>query len=280
MWINKFTDNNHIFEVFMSNLLLIITTSEKRKRLLILLSGGPRLLDEIKTQLNVTASGMLPQIRILEDEGLVEKEGREYTLTDLGHLIVDLLEPLDKTLTVIEQQKIFWQEHDIKALPRDLRMRIGEIENPRIVECSVEESFEPHTQFLEMILKSKRVVGISPIVHPIYPQFFLSFAQTGREVRLILTKNAFSKIKKEYYDMLLEGLQYENAHLSVVEDNIRFAFISTDIYFCMGMFTKNGLFNSKQDIISTEPSAIRWGDDLFSHYLNVSSIVNKEGKYR
>jgi predicted transcriptional regulator len=236
-------------------------------------------LDEIKTQLNVTASGMLPQIRILEDEGLVEKEGREYSLTDLGRLIVDLYEPLDKTLTVIEQQKKFWQEHDINALPHELRIRIGEIENPGIVESSVEESFEPHTQFLEIILKSKRVVGISPIVHPIYPQFFLSFAKTGRDVRLILTKNAFSKIKKEYYDMLLEGLRYENAHLSVVEDDLRFAFITTDIYFCMGMFTKNGLFNSKQDLVSTEPSAIRWGEDLFSHYLNISHAVNREGKY-
>ena len=210
---------------------------------------------------------------------MVEKEGREYSLTDLGRLIVDLYEPLDKTLTVIEQQKKFWQEHDINALPHELRIRIGEIENPGIVESSVEESFEPHTQFLEMILKSKRVVGISPIVHPIYPQFFLSFAQTGRDVRLILTKNAFSKIKKEYYDMLLEGLQYENAHLSVVEEDLRFAYITTDIYFCMGLFTKNGLFNSKQDLVSTEPSAIRWGEDLFSHYLNISHAVNREGKY-
>jgi predicted transcriptional regulator len=263
----------------MSNLLTLITTSEKRKQLLFLLSQGPQEWDEIKTQMDVSASGMLPQIRILNDEGLITKEGKDYSLTNLGQLIVDLLEPLDKTLKVIEQQKKFWQEHDIDALPRELRIRIGEIQNPQIVESSVEESFEPHTQFLKMILQSKRVIGISPIVHPIYPQFFLSLAQKGREVHLILTKKAFSKIKKEYYDMLLEGLQYENAHLFIYEDDLRFAFITTDVYFCMGMFTKNGIFNSKQDLVSIDPSAIRWGEDLFSHYLNISHTVNKEDTY-
>ena len=57
----------------MSDLIAIVTTSEKRKTAFNLTTDGPRLWDEIKTQLNVTASGMLPQIKILEDEGLIIK---------------------------------------------------------------------------------------------------------------------------------------------------------------------------------------------------------------
>jgi predicted transcriptional regulator len=263
----------------MSSLLSIITTSEKRKRLLNLLNKEPLQWDEIKTHLDVTASGMLPQIKILESEGLIAKKDRVYSLTDIGRLVVDLLEPLDNALTVIEQQKKFWQEHNINALPRELRIRIGDIKNPQIIESNIEDSFEPHNQFLEMLTHSKRVLGVSPIIHPIYPRIFLSFAKTGREVHLILTKKAFDKIKKEFNGMLLEGLQYENAHLSIVEENIKFAFISTEMYFCMGMFTKNDIFNSKQDLVSKDPSAIRWGEDLFSYYLNRSHFVNKKGKY-
>lgn len=263
----------------MSDLISIVTTSEKRKKLLILLRSGPLPWEGIKAQLNVTASGMLPQIKILEDEGLVEKVGKQYSLTDLGRLIGCHLEPFDKTLTVIGQQKKFWQEHDIEALPQELLLRLGDIRNPQIVEAGLEESFEPHHQFIDMILRSKNVAGISPIVHPIYPRFFLSLAGEGRSVRLILTKNAFDKIKKEYYDLLLEGVQYENAHLYICDEPIRFAYIVTEQYFTISLFTKNGIFDSKQDLVSTDKSAVRWGEDLFSYYLKRSRRVNKEGKY-
>jgi predicted transcriptional regulator len=263
----------------MSDLLAVVTTSEKRKRLLILLWHGPRLWDEIKTQLNVTASGMLPQIKILEDEGLIVKVGRQFTLTDIGRLVCYHLEPFDKTLTVIEQQKEFWQEHDIEAFPPEFFVRIGEIHNPQILEAGLEDSFEPHNQFLEMILQSKKVAGLSPIVHPIYPRFFLSLAQEGHEVNLILTKSAYKKITKEYYDMLLEGLQYKNARLSIYENDVRLAYIVTDLHFSISLFMKNGTFDSTRDIVSTNPSAIRFGEDLFAHFLRMSRPVNREGLY-
>jgi len=263
----------------MSDLIAIVTTSEKRKRLLILLRNGPLSWDEIKTQLNVTASGMLPQIKILEEEGLITKEGRLFQLTDIGHLVVYHLEPFDKTLTVIEQQKKFWQEHDIESIPPEFLVRIGEIKNSQIIEAGLEDSFEPHNQFLEMILQSKKVAGLSPLVHPLYPRFFLSLAEQGHEVNLILTKNAYKKIEREYYDMLLEGLQYENARLSIYESNVRFAYIVTNNRFSMSLFMKNGIFDSTRDIVSNDPSAIRFGEDLFSYCLSKSRPVNTEGQY-
>ncbi|MFA4929085.1 MAG: winged helix-turn-helix domain-containing protein [Patulibacter sp.] len=263
----------------MSDLIAIVTTSEKRKRLLILLRSGPRLWDEIKTQLNVTASGMLPQIKILEDEGLIIKEVGLFRLTDLGRLVVYHLEPFDKTLTVIDQQKKYWQEHDLEALPPEFFVRIGEIKNPHIIESGLEDSFEPHNQFLEMILRSKKVAGLSPLVHPVYPRFFLSLAEKGHEVNLILTKSAYKKIKKEYHDMLLECLQYDNVRMSIYETDVRFAYIVTDSYFSMGLFMKNGIFDSTRDIVSNDPSAIRFGEDLFSHNLSKSRPINREGQY-
>ncbi|MCX6683337.1 MAG: transcriptional regulator, partial [Methanoregula sp.] len=111
----------------MADLLNVIISSEKRRNHLILLKNGQQTWDEIKTQLNVTATGMLPQIRILEEQGLIVREGKVYSLTELGRLVVHYLEPFDKTLMVIDSQKKFWQEHDIGALPKDLLLRIREL---------------------------------------------------------------------------------------------------------------------------------------------------------
>jgi len=246
---------------------------------MILLHEGPLFWDEIKIQLNVTASGMLPQIKILEDNGLIVKKDRKYTLTDIGRLIAYHLKTFDNTLKVIEQQKKYWQEHNCEVLPHDIFVRIGEIKNSRTLERGLEETFVPHKQLFEMIRQSKKVACISPIVHPMYQKFFLSLAKEDREVRLILTKKAYNKIRTEYYDMLLEGLQYEKASLSICDEDIRFASTVTDIHFSMNLFMKNGIFDSTTDIVSNDPSAIKLGEDLFSHYQKRSSPINKEEIY-
>ena len=79
--------------------------------------------------------------------------------------------------------------------------------------------------------------------------------------------------------MLLEGLQYDNARLSVCDNDVRFAYIVTDIYFSLSLFTQNGIFDSIRDIVSYESSALRFGEDLFSYYLDKSCPVSKDGVY-
>jgi predicted transcriptional regulator len=257
----------------------VTMASEKRKLLLILLHDGPQSWEEIKKKLNVTATGMLPQIKILEEEGLIVRWGKICELTHLGKIIVHHLIPFYTTLNAIESQKKFWQEHDIGALPDEFLLRIGEVKNIRIIETGVEESFEPYNPVLDTIYHSTQVAGISPVIHPVHANFFHSLARGGQRVNLILTKNAFDKIGKEYYQMFLSALQHENAHLWICEKNIMFDYIVTDIGFSMRLFLKNGIIDTKRDIFSSDPSAIRWAEDLFTYYIKQSRPVSKEGLF-
>lgn len=262
---DKYKEYNHDL-LCMSNLLGVVTLSDKRKNLLLFLADGPKTWEEIKDTLHVTATGILPQIKILEDEKLIIREGKLFSLTEMGQVIVRLLGPFDQTLNVFEQERKFWSEHHIYALPDEFLLRLGELEKVNIIECSVEDSFEPHTQFIESLEQAKLIRGISPIVHPIYPGFFLNQAKKKKDVSLILTKKAFKKIKKEYNDMLNEGLQYPNASLFIYDGDIQFAYIVTDYHFSISFFLNNGLFNSKQDLVSQSKSAVKYGKDLFDYY--------------
>ncbi|AGB01618.1 helix-turn-helix transcriptional regulator [Methanoregula formicica] len=258
----------------MSDLLAVTTSSEKRKRLLLFLAAGPRTWDEIKDTLHVTATGILPQIKILEDQKLLCREGRQFYLTETGQLIVRFLGPFDGALAVLGQQRKFWEDHNIHALPEEFLLRIGELEKIQIIECCVEDSFEPHTEFIASLQQASRIKGISPIVHPRYPNLFLNLAKENKSISLILTKSAFEKIKREYYNMLMEGLGYANASLFIYPDDIHFAYIVTDYCFSISFFLNNGLFDSKQDLISTSKSALRFGEDLFTFYQNRSERLN------
>ncbi|MDD1677929.1 MAG: winged helix-turn-helix domain-containing protein [Methanomicrobiales archaeon] len=251
----------------MADLLSIVTTSEKRKNLLLLLQSGPKSMDEIRATLKVTTTGMLPQIKILSSHGLVRKIDGTYTLTDLGGVIAIHLDRLLGTLAVFEQEKEFWKEHDLAGIPLPLRMRIAELGKYCIISSGEDELYESHSEFQEQILRSTRVHGYAPILHPIYPQFFLALAKRGVEISLVLTDSVFARIEKKYGDQLNEGLRYPNASLYVTVENIRLAFIVTDRYFSTGMFFQDGRFDTKLDVTSFDASALAWGEELFRHIL-------------
>ncbi len=197
----------------MNKLLSTITYSKKRENLLIFLRDGPKTLEEIRSSLNVTSSGMIPQIRKLEEQELVQQEGKTYALTDTGMVIAEVFNSFIKTISVVEKFDEFWTTHDIKAIPPPLLEKIGELENCTIIEHKMENIYEPHREFLENILKSKKIRGVSPIVHPMYPDFFLKMVEKGSDISLIFTRNVFNKVKKEYGSLLAKGLNFKNGSL-------------------------------------------------------------------
>ena len=57
-----------------SSLIDLVFRSDKRKNLLILLDSGSKNIDEIRDELDVTATSILPQIKKLIDNDLIVQE--------------------------------------------------------------------------------------------------------------------------------------------------------------------------------------------------------------
>ena len=256
----------------MADLLNTILSSEKRKNLLILLEKRPHTWDEIKSELNVTATGMLPQIKILEEEHLLEKEDKTYTLTPMGRVLVSQMGPFIQTVDVFSRHKKFWQEHAIGELPPEILSDIRALGNYQIIENSDEDIFDINA-FLSNIAGATSIKGISHTVHPKYPSFFLSLARRGTEASLILTPGVFKIMREKYRDLLEEGLRIPTASVYVSKKDIKFSFIVTDSYFSVSLFYANGVFDSKNDVISRDPSALAWGERIFAYYKAQSEKV-------
>jgi predicted transcriptional regulator len=259
-----------------TDLLSAITSSEKRKRFLLLLRDGPKTWEFVKERLEVTASGMLPQIKILEEAGLVQRKGREYSLTGIGAVLAQHLDPLVRTVDVIEVHGGFWQDHDLSPIPPPLLIRLSDLAQSRVLTVGIEDLFESHPEFRENIARSRTIRGISPIFHPIYPALFLDQARRGVEITLILTDRVYTKILEDYSEMLIQGLQYENARLYTHAGDLRLALTVTDVFLSLGLFYPNGIYDSIHDLMGSDTAAIAWGDDLFRHYLGQSRQVNAD----
>ncbi len=258
------------------DLLSLISYSEKRKNLLILLQEGPKTLSEIKSRLRVTATGMLPQIRKLEKRNLVKQVKKEYMLTELGEVITMYFTPLIKTLRVIEDNEEFWATHDLSAIPLHLLKRISELGECKLVESSLKDWFDVHKPFIENLMKSKWIVGISPAYHPEYPPFFRKLGESGIPLSLIFTKVVFERLKRDYGgEELQQFLKLENVKLFVSNQNIRLASATTDCFFSLSLFFKDGGYDSERDLYSFEPSAVNWGRELFEYYLKGAEQITK-----
>lgn len=249
----------------MSDLLATLVSSDKRRNLLLLLKTGPRTWDEIKTLLNVTATGMLPQIKILEEENLLVREDKLFRLTPLGRVLTGHMEPFTQTIDILNKNKKFWQEHAIGEIAGDLLFDIRDLGDYRIVENSDEEIFDINS-FLTNISGAKSVKGISHTIHPKYPNFFLNLAEKGTNASLIVNPGVFKIMMDKYYAELEASLKIRSLSMYVAKKDIKFSFIVTESYFSISLFYTNGVFDSKNDVISRDPSALGWGERIFEHY--------------
>jgi predicted transcriptional regulator len=101
----------------------------------------------------------------------------------------------------------------------------------------------------------------------------LTLAKKGVETSLILTPGVFQVIKEKYRNLLEEWLECKNAHLYIPSEDIKFSFVVTDTYFSISLFYTSGVFDSKNDVVSFEPSARNWGERIFSYYQKQSKKI-------
>ena len=70
-------------------------------------------MDEIKEALQVTSTAILPQIKKLKEKSLVIQEDKNYTLSLIGKVLVEKMQPLVSVIDVFEDNFEYWTERDL-----------------------------------------------------------------------------------------------------------------------------------------------------------------------
>jgi len=247
-----------------------MVSSRKRLKTLIFLSGGEGTLQSIKEATNSSSPAIIPQLRRMERMKLLKRKGRNYSLSSTGKVLAEHLRRLTATAEVFERYPDFWNSHELSALPEKFRMRLYELGKYRVLRADRTDPFIPHRVYIKNLEKAEWMLGVSPVLHPEYPQAVLKLVRLGKKVSLILTKEVIDKITVEYPEELREGLKYSNANLMICS-NAYVAFTVTDFFFSM-MLPLNGehAVDMYTSILSFEESAIRLGCELYNHYRSAS----------
>jgi len=250
--------------------------SEKRKNLMVCLFRGPMTIDEIKTNLNVTTSAIMTQIKILMDQGLVVYSDNLYSLTAIGKVISEKMSPLLETLEMYSENQRYWQEHRLSTVPSNMLSRLGELKHCTLIEPELSRLYEMPRKFEENLFKSRRIYEISSFLSPIYHSAYTELARQGIEIAIILPPSAFERFEEDYADLLKEYMSYKNVGIFVCKEKIEIvSSVVTDHFFSISLFSNSGIYHN-HSMMSFEDSSIRWGKDLFLYYLGKSEKMTEK----
>lgn len=248
--------------------------SEKRLNLLLLLMEGPRDIDQIKTSLNVTSRGMMPQIKKLKEKYLVVENEDYYKLSNIGELVVRKVLPLLNTLNMVSQNHDYWEERDLDILPPHLFSRLQELGNYLLIEPDLNYTFEIPREFTQNLQRSRDINSIISFFRPEYPSLYCELLKTADRITIILSDSVFERMKNTCQDELQTLLESPKCEVYLYPEHSRPPALDvSDWFMYVSFFNKLGRYDHR-DIMSFDESALNWGRELFEYSKSISKRID------
>ncbi|AFV22837.1 hypothetical protein Mpsy_0628 [Methanolobus psychrophilus R15] len=251
-------------------LLDVIFASEKRKNILLFLKGGPKEMEVILEYHNTSRQSLLPQMKILEEHYLIEHYKDNYALTTIGKLVVDEMTTLLSTLDVLDGDVDYWGTHNFDFIPPYLLQRINEIGKCNVISPSIMETYEESNHFYEASKTSQSVYGVTTFFHPNFADFFFELISHNVHLHFIITEDLLAKIKSDNPTIFKKLIDNSLVHFYVYNKEMKCASFTCNDYYTKIRPLKNGGDFDTKYILCFNPSALKWGKELFEYYLKDS----------
>lgn len=257
-------------------LLELIFLSDKRKQLLLFLKNGPKNMDEIKEALQVTSTAILPQIKKLKEKSLVIQEDKNYTLSLIGKVLVDKMQPLVTIIDVFEDNFGYWTERDLHGIPASFRKRIGELGNCKLIQPDLDRMFELDPEIVENLFESKYILECIAYFDPSLISICQRLAKNRADFSFLISESVFQRYSEDHLEDLRNFLALENMKFFLYTGELGIANLTvTDKFFMISLFPKNQKHFDRESLISYEPSALLFGNELFNELLRSSTRITQ-----
>ncbi len=262
-------------DINMLAILRMAVCSDLRRNLLISLNEGKKPLGDLRDELQISSSTAIHALRELEKIDLASQdENRDYLLTSIGRIIALKLLDFSNAAVALEKHKRFWVQHDLTGIPDYLLEKIGWLRDSKIIHIDTLDIIKAHSSYVSLIKTAKWIRGISPIFSPDYPTVFKELIEKNIDTKIILTDAVLKKIINTVgLENLKNSINNYSLDLLITDENLKVASTATDTFLSLGLFTNDGVYDVKYDLISTDESAIRWGVELFEYYKEKAAPV-------
>jgi predicted transcriptional regulator len=250
------------------------TRSSIRTKVMLALMDKEMTAGELEKVMAIRTSTILHSIKDLMENSLVNKTAHGYALTNVGRMQALMLDELVNTIITLNNYRDFWLNHDMSGIPQELQKRIALLGQSEIMKDSPEAPLRSLEYFIQELLKTKNIFGVSPNTITGYSNTIASAVRNGANVELILTNPVLKIVISENRDLLIELLSHENFRLYRIDKEVHVAFTVTDSLLNLGLFRTDGSYDLGSDLICKGESSVKWGLSLFDYYRNDAILLN------
>ncbi len=233
-------------------------------------------LSRLRDVTGSTSQALIPKIRSLENQGLIEAANYEYRLTPLGGVVGMNVEGFVQLIGGIDQHHTFFTSHDLSDLPETFLLSIGDLYNAEPKQDTTTDMFYVYSHYLEILKDAEYIHGISSVASPGLAQFIAEKVVAGIPVELVVNHEVVELLTTEPYASNMMGLaEYPNFSVFITGEKLRVGLTVTDKYLSLGLFKKDtNIYDSSSDLFSSDPRAVEWGENLFRYYKNRSTKLD------
>jgi predicted transcriptional regulator len=250
--------------------------SELKLQILLSLLKGDQKLAALKAEIGTRETTILHALKNLEELNLTTKSGGVCSLTSLGVIEAQIFGEYSSAADAMKKLKDFWLPHDVRPIPPHLLLRLGSLRDSTLVRAENLALNKVHENFMQVLLTSETIKGISPIFHLDYVTAFRQLLSQGKPVELILTSDVFKETLASAEKELIKQYITQKMLKLFLRDDIKVASTVTKNSFSLGLFKLSGEYDYSMDLISLSREAVEWGEDLFRYYLKGSSAIEPE----
>jgi predicted transcriptional regulator len=261
-----------------------IYTSRLKIQILLTLIAKNASLGWLREVTGSTSQALIPKIRSLEKQNLIEAENYEYRLTPLGRVVAMNVEGFVQLIGGIDQHSTFWAAHDLSGLPEAFLSSIGDLYNSEPKQDTTTDMFSVYSHYLEILKDTAYIHTLSSVASPSLAQVLAEKVTVGIPVELVVNTHVIELLTQEPYASNMKALAaFPNFMVWVTTEKLQVGLTVTDKYLSLGLFKKDDqLYDSSTDLFSHDPRAVVWGENLFRYYkerstkLEISTLFQKE----
>lgn len=248
--------------------------------ILLSLNESSRKLSQLREITGSTSQAIIPKLRELEADHLIEIKEREYYLTPTGKIVASGVANSFATVGTINKFKHFWARHYIEGIPGPLLKEIGCLYESEVLNDKGTKILNVYNNQLKIIDEADYIYGISSVITEGYADSISERVKKGIPVELIVPLHVVEELKQSPYLEKLASLKcYNNFKLMPMKEDIKVGLIVTDKCLALSLYKKKGIeYDITAGLFSSDPKAIEWGERLFD-YCKIRSETNLHGSY-
>ena len=251
-----------------------VLSSRIRPRLLLLLSKSNYDLNGFRRDLNKPSASILHGLKELENENLVKKTFKTYSLTSKGILCAISLEKLFEDLYIFQINREFWLNHSIESIPQECFTNTYLLKDSVYVESDEHDLSKSFMKTLDLLNSCQDMKIILPIFLEEHWDSILENLENGNKLVIITNKQVLSSLRdSDYYEKLLQHSKKGNVSVRKVEEDLKLFLTICENGMSLSLFFIDGLFDNSSCIYNEKRDGVKWANILFDKYVDKSIKV-------